>query len=127
MADTAGVFVEDAHVMDVAVLDDVTGAGERFAIATAEADAVAAGEADLATRDTHVFAIAHADAAAVEGADLGDDALFDEAVLRPLEDDGAAVRAGEREAADGDVFAPLILKKASVRGRRISESGPLTP
>ena len=39
-----------------------------------------------------------------KGSDLGDEALFDEAVLRPLEDDGAAVRAGEREVADGDVF-----------------------
>jgi hypothetical protein len=104
MADAAGVLVEDAHVMDVAVLDGVTGSGERFAIATAEADAVAAGEADLAVRDADVFAIADADAAAVEGADLGDDALLDEAVLRSLEGDGAAVAAGEREAANGDVL-----------------------
>jgi hypothetical protein len=103
-ADPAGVLVEDAHVMDVAVLDAVAGSGECFAIATAEADAVAAGEADLAAGDTDVFAIAHADTAAVESADLRDDALFDEAVLRSLEGDGAAVATGEREVADGDVF-----------------------
>ena len=55
-------------------------------------------------RDADVSAIAHADTAAVESSDFGDDAFFDEAVLRLLEGDGAAVAAGEGEAADGDVF-----------------------
>ncbi len=96
----------------------MTGAGERFAIATAEADAVAAGEADLAMRDADVFAIADADTAAVEGSDLRDDALFDEAVLRPLEGDGAAVRAGEREATDRDVLrACLHFEEGVERGK----------
>jgi hypothetical protein len=115
-ADAAGVLVEDAHVMDVAVLDGMTGSGECFAITTAEADAVAAGEADLAVRDADVFALADADTAAVESADLGDDALFDEAVLRPLEGDGTAVAASEREAADGDVFGTFDFEEGVGEG-----------
>ena len=100
------------------VIDGMTGARESFAITSAEADAVAAGEADLAMRDTHVFAIAHADAAAVEGADLGDDTLLDEAVLCSLKGDGAAMCTGEREAANGDVLRAFDFEKGFGDGDR---------
>lgn len=114
--DATGVLVEDAHVMDVAVLDGMTGPGERLAISAVQVDAVAAGEADLAVRDAHVFAVADADAAAVEGNDLRDAAFFDEAVLCTLEGDGAAVAAGEREAAEGDVFGTFDFEEGVGEG-----------
>ena len=46
--DTARVFIEHTHVMDVAVLDAVSWTRKRLAISATEADSIAASVADLA-------------------------------------------------------------------------------
>ena len=86
-ADAAGVLVEDTHVMDVIVLSEVTGASERFAVAAIQADAVAAGEADLVVREAHVFATIHTNASAIEVADLPDGAALDQGIFCAVKSD----------------------------------------
>ncbi len=103
-ADAAGVLVEDTHVVDVIVLRDVPRPGERLAVSTTQADAVATGVADFVVRKPHVLPIAHANAAAIECAHLSDDAAFHEAVLCALKGDRAAVAASKCEAADRDLL-----------------------
>ena len=94
-ADAAGVFVEDAPVMDVIVFSDVDWPGQSFPITATEADAIAARVADFIVGESHIFTVADADPTAVEGSDLRQVAMIHYTVFSAFKGDGAAMAACE--------------------------------